>query len=108
MNPRNADEKIPGMSEPFVNVTKPPTQGVMYHCPCCGFRTLPNRGHDDICPVCFWEDDGQDEHDADCVRGGPNHNLSLTQARLNFGLFGACEERHLKNVRPPRPEEREP
>ena len=39
-------------------------------CPCCGFVTLPERGADDICPVCFWEDDGQDDHDADEVRGG--------------------------------------
>jgi hypothetical protein len=27
-------------------------------------------------PVCFWEDDGQDDHDADLVRGGPNGALS--------------------------------
>ena len=27
-------------------------------CPCCGFRTLASRGDYDLCPVCFWEDDG--------------------------------------------------
>ncbi|WP_268249705.1 CPCC family cysteine-rich protein [Streptomyces anandii] len=37
-----------------------------------------------ICPVCFWEDDGQDDHDADRVRGGPNGRLSLPEARRNF------------------------
>jgi hypothetical protein len=42
--------------------------------------TLNERGGWEICAVCFWEDDGQDDHDADNVRGGPNGALSLTQA----------------------------
>ena len=37
-----------------------------------------------ICPVCCWEDDGQDDEDAHEVRGGPNGSLSLTQARENY------------------------
>jgi hypothetical protein len=37
-----------------------------------------------MCPVCWWEDDGQDDRDADEVRGGPNGVLSLTQARANY------------------------
>ena len=49
----------------------------------------------------FWEDDGQDNHDADVIRGGPNYGLSLTQARVNFARIGACEERVLKHVRKP-------
>ena len=49
-------------------------------CPCCRCKTLRERGGFDICEVCFWEDDGQDDHDADVVRGGPNGALSLTQA----------------------------
>ncbi|MFI9006852.1 CPCC family cysteine-rich protein [Actinosynnema sp. NPDC053489] len=40
-------------------------------CPCCGYHTLDSRGDYDICEVCFW-DDGQDDHDADVVRGDPN------------------------------------
>jgi Cysteine-rich CPCC len=51
----------------FVNVFRPSDDGP-YACPCCGFLTLDERGGYDICPVCFWEDDGQDHHDAD---GGP-------------------------------------
>jgi len=78
---------------------------VSYRCPCCGYNTLRERGGYEICPVCFWEDDGQDEDDADTVRGGPNGGLSLTQARGNYREFGACERRFLKNVRLPRPEE---
>jgi hypothetical protein len=84
-----------------------PAEGVSYHCPCCGCRTLSERGGYDICPVCFWEDDGQDESDADTVRGGPNGSLSLTQARVNYKSFGACEERFKGDVRPPLPEEQD-
>ncbi len=94
------------MRQPFVNITKLRIDGVTYACPCCGYLTLSERGGDDICPVCFWEDDGQDDHDADTVRGGPNDRLSLTEARKNFAAIGACEGRVLKNVRPPKPEER--
>jgi hypothetical protein len=63
------------------------------------------RGAYQICKVCSWEDDGQDDHDADEVRGGPNGLLSLTEARANFEDFGACDERALRHVRPPLPSE---
>ncbi|UUZ66826.1 hypothetical protein LP416_17115 [Polaromonas sp. P2-4] len=75
-------------------------------CPCCGFSTLGKLGDDEICQVCFWHDDGQDDTDADSVLGGPNGLLSLSQARANFKAFGASERRWLSNVRAPRPEER--
>jgi len=68
---------------PVQNVTLG-RDGGPYLCPCCGFLTLPERGGYDIYPVCFWEDDGQDDHDADEVRGGPNHTLSLKEARANY------------------------
>ncbi len=74
-------------------------------CPCCGFKTLGERGGFEICQVCFWEDDGQDDHDADAVRGGPNGSLSLAEARANYRRFGACDARSVGSVRPPRPEE---
>ena len=53
-------------------------------CPCCGYCTLGSRGEYEICIVCWWEDDGQDNDDAHLVFGGPNYELSLTRARLNF------------------------
>ncbi|NKF22787.1 CPCC family cysteine-rich protein [Solimonas marina] len=74
-------------------------------CPCCGYKTLVERAGDEICPVCFWEDDGQDDADADEVWGGPNGNLSLSQARANYRAFGASSERRKPFVRPPIPEE---
>lgn len=52
-------------------------------CPCCHLPTLIERGAYDICPVCWWEDDGQDDADSDLVSGGPNGRYSLTRARAN-------------------------
>ncbi len=74
-----------------------------YPCPCCGHATLPELGHYDICPVCLWEDDGQDDPDAD-RDSGPNH-LSLAQARIHYLTFGACDEKARSLVRPPAPDE---
>jgi hypothetical protein len=88
----------------FVNVVKPPSDE-KYKCPCCGYRTLHDRGGDDICPVCFWEDDGQDDHDALEVRGGPNRELSLAEARRNYAEFGACDLLFIAEVRKPAPDE---
>lgn len=61
----------------------PTPDGSLYRCPACGCRTLTERAGFEICPVCFWEGDGQDSHDADEVRGAPNGSLSLTQARIH-------------------------
>ena len=74
-------------------------------CPCCGCKTLSERTAFEICEVCFWEDYGQDDGDADECRGGPNGSLSLREARANYLRCGACEESMIGNVRPPRPEE---
>ena len=65
-------------------------------CPCCGYPTINGRGHYEICPLCFWEDDGQDDEDRaphrihatpNEVAEGPNHDYSLTEARENFARY---------------------
>ena len=89
----------------FRNVTEPYREQKTYRCPCCKYKTLHSRGAYEICPVCFWEDDGQDEHDADEVRGGPNRELSLAAARENFTRSGASSTYRLKHVRKPLPDE---
>jgi hypothetical protein len=64
-------------------------------CPCCGYPTINERTAYEICSLCAWEGDGQDDtphrpegsHDyfaPDDVAGGPNHDYSLTEARENF------------------------
>ena len=79
--------------------------GKSFACPCCGYLTLEDRGGYNICPVCFWEDDGQDDHNADLVLGGPNGGLSLSEARKNFQEFRASDHESLPYVRHPLPEE---
>jgi hypothetical protein len=76
-----------------------------FACPCCHFLTLSERGGFEICPVCFWEDDGQDDEDAVEVLGGPNGELSLDQARKNYLELGACARRFKSKVRAPQQEE---
>jgi methionyl-tRNA synthetase len=90
---------------PFKNVHAPAESLPNYRCPCCKFKTLHGRACDEICPVCYWHDDGQDEHDADQVRGGPNYFLSLRQAQRNFVEYGAVEPRVRDHVRKALPEE---
>lgn len=72
-------------------------------CPCCGYPTIPVRGACEICPLCAWEDDGQDDPERrpagaseaapDAVVFGPNHDYSLSEARANFA-------RNLTSFRP--------
>jgi Cysteine-rich CPCC len=91
---------------PFTNVCAAGEAVPTYRCPCCKFKTLCGRAGYEICPVCYWEDDGQDEHDADLVRGGPNGELSLRQAQKNFLGCRACDPRYVASVREPLPAER--
>ncbi|GCE24172.1 CPCC family cysteine-rich protein [Dictyobacter kobayashii] len=82
-----------------------PEDGGKYRCPCCGFRTLNERGEYEICVVCYWQDDGQRDVDANINRSlSPNH-MSLALARENYHKFGAIHKNALASVRPPLPEE---
>lgn len=53
-------------------------------CPCCGFPTIVDLGIYDICELCNWEDDGQNEETLGDITGGPNGDYSLLEARKNF------------------------
>ena len=70
-------------SQQHEQAAKLPSRGVRFSCPCCGYPTLAGRGTDEICKICWWQDDGQDD-DADEVYGGPNRDYSLNDARSNF------------------------
>ena len=58
-----------------------------YVCPCCNYPTLHGRMGYEICGLCDWEDDGQDDENANEVLGGPNTDYSLTEARDNFAKY---------------------
>jgi hypothetical protein len=81
------------------------TVGVRYACPCCGYLTLSTRANAEVCPVCWWKDDGRGGIDVDLVRDGLNRNLSLAQARANFARIGAVHRHDLRRVRAPRDDE---
>ncbi len=77
-----------------------------FPCACCGYRTLPGPSPtDEICPVCFWQDDFVDNRDTEVL--GPNR-VTLSQARANFADLGASEGRFAGAVRLPRHEEGPP
>lgn len=57
----------------------------VFTCPGCGYPTLSERGGYELCLICDWEDDNQDDETADEVWGGPNSALSLTESRLIIG-----------------------
>ena len=51
-------------------------------CPACGYPTLGERWSWEICAICWWQDDGQDDSSAEEVWGGPNSTYSLVQYRI--------------------------
>jgi hypothetical protein len=77
-----------------------------FRCPCCGYKTLQAPDAMGLCPVCWWEDDGQEDADASEVRLTVNGQLSLEQARNYFTLIGAAHPRFLPYVRKPQLTER--
>ena len=80
-------------------------------CPCCKYFTLTNNPYRgggsgfECCAVCAWKDDERDDKNAAAVLGGPNGDLSLTQARENFRSFGACDRDSIGSCRRPTPSE---
>lgn len=71
-------------------------------CPCCGYRTI--RESVDICDVCWWEHDPQQQADPDSTVGA-NSRLSLRVAQRNFALFGACAPEEADLARRPGPDD---
>lgn len=67
-------------------------------CPCCDYFTLTTPGDWDICPICFWEDDGITIQRPD--ETSPPNRMTLREGRHNFRQFGACERDMLPHVFP--------
>jgi hypothetical protein len=64
-------------------------------------KTLEAPGALALCPVCWWEDDGQEDADASDVRLTVNGDLSLEEARGFYARCGAAHPRFLPYVRKP-------
>ncbi len=77
-----------------------------FRCTCCGYKTLKTPNSMGLCPVCWWEDDGQEDADASEVRLTVNGQLSLTEARSYYAEIGAAHPRFLPYVRKPQVTER--
>lgn len=69
-----------------------------FQCPCCDYYVLDARGRHQVCPVCYWEDDGVDLDELDAVSSA-NH-ISLRRARSNFARMGAADEAAVSLVAP--------
>jgi len=72
-----------------------------FRCPCCGYKTLETPAAMALCPVCWWEDDGQEDVDAYEVKLTVNGTLSLAEAREHYARCGAAHPRFLPYVRTP-------
>jgi hypothetical protein len=70
-------------------------RGTRATCPCCAYPTIGGRGANEICVLCSWEDDGQDDPyyappnapAPNVVVGGANADYSLAEARENFAQY---------------------
>jgi hypothetical protein len=56
----------------------------LFTCPSCWFPTLSERRWYEICILCNWEDDWQDDYNSSEVMWWPNWILSLDNSRINF------------------------
>ena len=71
-----------------------------YTCPCCGYIVFDDPpGSNDICPICYWEDDISQLKFVK-MSGGAN-NASLLDGQKNYIQFGASDENHVNDVRKP-------
>lgn len=89
----------------IISVSLEAVPSTSVRCPCCHYKTLTEAASYEICPVCYWEDDGQGDGDVAEVKGGPNRDLSLQTARQNYFDFKACDTKYRSLVRAPKPEE---
>ena len=77
---------------------------IKFTCPCCGYMVFDGPpGTEEICPICYWQDDAGSLRWAG-IALGPNR-VSLLEAQGNFSTHEASEERFKRYVRAPRSDE---
>lgn len=67
-------------------------------CPCCDHTTFSGYGTHEICPVCFWQNDGSDMRRLH--RWSMANAMTLATARVNFVALGACHALLVPHVVP--------
>ncbi len=67
----------------------------LFRCPCCCYKTIIKRGNYYVCPVCYWEDDGNDEPS---IYSSPNH-MTLIEGKENFEKYGVCSISMISKVK---------
>lgn len=60
----------------------------LLECRCCSYLTIRERGNYEICPVCFWEDDGEKNASE---YSNANH-MTLSEGRINFQENGSSNK----------------
>ncbi len=78
-------------------------KNIKFACPCCGYKTLNELYNVEqgtgyaICQVCWWEDDGRDNHNAD--EGGSSRTdlMHKRHPKENFekGRFFEIENNYI-------------
>lgn len=75
-----------------------------FPCPCCGHLTLPQGPGDyELCPICFWEDDGGQLRYPLSPDGA--NGISLAEAQQVYRRLGAMDQVFKRKVRKPRQDE---
>ena len=75
-----------------------------YPCPCCGHLVFAEPpGSDDICMICFWEDDAAQLRFP--TLADQTNWVPLAEAQRNYAQCGAIEERFAQDVRKPTDED---
>lgn len=62
-------------------------------CPCCEYRTIVKTKAYEVCPVCFWEDDGSSlDKYSSCNR------MTLKEGKENFKKYKSCNSNTKTNL----------
>ena len=70
-------------------------------CDCCNNKTIFKKSINEICPVCYWEQDNDNRILYDPNSISDLNQISLSEARNNYKKFHACKEEYINNVRKP-------
>ncbi len=61
-----------------------------YTCACCGYPTIEEPQTLEVCYLCLWKDNGQDDPHANEYWRGAYYGLTLSAAREHFAAYVAC------------------